>query len=114
MAWQAHYLINAGISYADKDKGYEANVSYNVQGQTLEFVGFGNRTDVYTVPFHNLSFKGSKTFGKDDKMTLSLKVSNLLNDAKEKVFKAYEAEDQIFTRLRPQRTFGLSFSYKFH
>ena len=114
MAGQAPYVINVGLSYENKDKGVQANMSYNVQGQTLEFVGFGNRTDVYSVPFHSLNFKAGKTFGKDDKMSLSFKVSNILNDDRMKVFKAYEAQDQIFSRLVPQRTFGLSFSYKFH
>jgi TonB-dependent receptor len=114
MAGQAPYVINVGLSYTNKEKGLQANASYNVQGQTLEFVGFGNRTDVYSVPFHSLNFKAGKTFGKDEKMSLSFKVSNILNDDKTKVFKAYEAQDQIFSRLLPQRTFGLSFSYKFH
>ncbi|MGB0165612.1 MAG: TonB-dependent receptor domain-containing protein [Luteibaculum sp.] len=112
MAGQAPYIINTGISYADREKGFDAGIFYNVQGPTLQFVGFGNQTDVYSVPFHSLNIKASKNFGKDDRMSASFKVSNLLNDLKEQVFQAYEAEDQIFTRLRPQRTFSLGFSYR--
>lgn len=113
MAGQAPYLINVGVSYNDTEKGLQANISYNVQGETLEFVGFGNRTDVYSVPFNSLNVKVGKTFGKDDKMNVSLKVSNLLNDDKEKVFRGFQAQDQIFQSLRPQRTLGVSFGYKF-
>lgn len=112
MAGQAPYIINAGLSYNDRENGWTGNVSYNVQGRTLQFVGFGNSTDVYSVPFHNLSLKAGKTFGKDNRMSLSVKVSNILADEKEQVFEAYNAEDQIFQRLKPMRTFGVSFGWK--
>ena len=112
MAGQAPYLINVGLSYNNKDKKILANVSYNVQGETLEFVGFGNRANVYSKSFNSLNLKVGKTFGKDDRMSVSFKVSNLLNDDKEKIFKSYQAQDQIFSSLRPQRTFGISYSYK--
>ena len=112
MAGQAPYIINTGLSYKNAKNNLTANVSYNIQGRTLEFVGFGNRANVYSVPFHNLSMKVGKTFGEDDRMSMSFKVSNILNDNKEKVFSSYEAADQIFSRLRPQRTFSVSFSYK--
>ena len=112
MAGQAPFLINTGVSYKSAEKKITANVSYNIQGRTLEYVGFGNQANVYSVPFHNLSLKVGKTFGEDDRMSLSFKVSNILNDEKERVFSSYQAQDQIFSRLRPQRTFGISFSYK--
>lgn len=112
MAGQAPYIINTGLSYKNVEKKVTANVSYNIQGRTLEFVGFGNRANVYSVPFHNLSMKVGKSFGEDDKMNMSFKVSNIFNDEKEKVFSSYQASDQIFSRLRPQRTFSISFSYK--
>ena len=111
MAGQAPYLINAGISYFNPGWKMETGVFYNVQGETLVFVGFGNRTDVYSVPFHSLNFKISKSFGKEENMKLSIKISNLLNDVKEQVFKSYEAETRTFTRLLPQRTFNIGFSY---
>ncbi|TXC78916.1 TonB-dependent receptor [Luteibaculum oceani] len=111
MAGQAPYLINAGISFDDKEKALQASVFYNVQGRTLQFVGFANQADVYSVPFNSLNLKVSKGFGPDNKMNASFKVSNLLNDMKEKVFTGYNAQDQIFTRLAPGRTFSLGFSY---
>lgn len=112
MAGQAPVILNTGLSYTDREKGLSANVSYNVQGRTLQYVGFGKQANVYSVPFHNLSFKVSQNFGKDNRLSASFKVNNLLNDTKEQVYGAYQAQDQIFTSLRPQRTFSLGFSYK--
>jgi outer membrane receptor protein involved in Fe transport len=113
MAGQAPFIVNTGLTYNNPKWKAEGGIFYNVQGETLLFVGFANRTDVYSVPFHNLSLKISKTLGKEDNISLSFKASNLVNDAKEEIFKSYQAEDRIFTRLRPQRTFSLSFGYKF-
>ncbi len=112
MAGQAPYLLNVGFSYNNREQGAQASLTYNVQGRTLQFVGFGNQTDVYSVPFHSLNLKLGKSFGKDDKWNGSFKVTNILNDMKEQVFSNYMADDQYFTRLRPQRTFSFSVSYK--
>lgn len=112
MAGQAPFLVNTGLSYTNPKWKLESGVFYNVQGETLLFVGFANRTNVYSVPFHSLNLKISKTLGKDDRMGLSFKASNLVGDVKEQIFKSYEADNRIFTSLRPQRTFSLSFSYK--
>jgi hypothetical protein len=113
MAGQAPYLVNAGLLYGNPKWKLESGLFYNVQGETLLFVGFANRTNVYSVPFHSLNLKITKTLGKEDRIGLSLKASNLLNDDKEQIFKSFEAENRFFTRLRPQRSVGLSFSYKF-
>lgn len=113
MAGQAPYLVNAGLSYGNPKWKMESGLFYNVQGETLLFVGFANRTNVYSVPFHSLNLKISKTLGKEDRIGLSLKATNLINDDKEQIFKSFESENQFFTRLRPQRSVGLSFSYKF-
>lgn len=110
MAGQAPYVINAGFSYLNPENKFEYGVYYNVQGPTLLFVGFGNRADVFSVPFHSLNLSAGKSFGKEDRMRLSLKASNLLNDEREQVFRGFQAEDQLFTRLRPQRVISLSFS----
>lgn len=113
MAGQAPFIINSGLNYANPKWKAEGGIFYNVQGETLLFVGFANRTDVYSVPFHNLSLKISKILGKNDNISLSFKATNLINDDKEQIFKSYEAENQLFTRLRPQRTFSMSFGYRF-
>ena len=113
MAGQAPYIINLGLMYNYPKWNLEGGVFYNVQGETLLFVGFANKTDVYSVPFHSLNLKVSKTLGEKENMSVSLQANNILNDDKEQIFKSFNAEDQIFSRLRPQRFYSLGFSYKF-
>lgn len=113
MAGQAPYIINTGISYTSFTTGLEAGIFYNVQGATLNFVGFGNRTDTFTVPFHSLNLNFNKAFGADERVKLNLGVQNLLNDKREAVFRSFGAEDQIFSSLAPgvRVNFGASFAF---
>lgn len=113
MAGQAPYIINTGISYNLFTKGIEAGLFYNVQGPTLNLVGFGNRTDTFTVPFHSLNFNLNKTFGADERIRANFGVENILNDKRQIVFSSYEANDQFFTNLAPgtEIKFGVSFSF---
>jgi hypothetical protein len=111
MAGQAPYLINTGLTYSNADNGWTIGAYYNVQGETLQFVGIADRPDVYTVPFHSLNFTASKAFGFENRWKIDFKAQNILNDAKESVFKNFKAEDQIFSSLLPQRSFSLGLSY---
>jgi len=113
MAGQAPYIINTGISYNNFSNGWEAGVYYNVQGPTLNLVGFGNRTDTYTVPFHALNLNINKTFGADERIRTSLGVQNLLNDKREIVFSSFGAQDQIFTQLAPGTRINFSVGFSF-
>lgn len=112
MAGQAPYLVNTGLSYGNAENGWKAGVYYNVQGETLKFVGIADRPDIYSVPFHSVNFTASKAFGPENRYNIGIKVSNLLGDEREEVFKSFGTDDQLFTRLSPQRTFSLSFGYK--
>lgn len=111
MAGQAPYIINAGLSYEDFKKGLNAGVYYNVKGPTLLFVGTGLIPDVYSEPFHNLKIKVNKSFGEEQRTTVEFEVANLLNDVQERFFRAYEAQDRIFTSLNPGVTFSLGVTY---
>jgi outer membrane receptor protein involved in Fe transport len=111
MAGQAPYIVNVGLSHMTKNKSFESGLFYNVQGPTLQFVGFNNKTDVYSVPFHSLNFNATYKFGEKDRMNLGLKVTNILNDKREQIFTGFNASDQFFTRLSPGRNFQLKFSY---
>lgn len=117
MAGQAPYVVNAGFSYNGGEKGFwkglEVGLFYNVQGSTLVYVGMVDRPDVYTVPFHSLNFNANKKFGKDGKWSVGLKVSNLLNDKKEEIFKSYNAENQYFSRLTIGTTTSLKVGFSF-
>ncbi|MBS4070077.1 MAG: TonB-dependent receptor [Algoriphagus sp.] len=113
MAGQAPYIVNTGISYNNFSNGWEAGIYYNVQGPTLNLVGFGNRTDTYTVPFHALNLNINKTFGADERIRTSLGVQNLLNDKREIVFSSFGAQDQIFTQLAPGTRVNFSVGFSF-
>ena len=117
MAGQAPYLINAGFAYNGGEEGFwkglEAGLYYNVQGQTLQYVGIVDRPDIYTVPFHSLNLNASKSFGKEDHFQVGFKIDNVLNDKKESVFKSFEANNQYFERLRPGTTFQFNVGYSF-
>lgn len=113
MAGQAPYIINTGLAYQSFVTGWEAGLFYNVQGPTLNFVGFGNQTDNYTVPFHSLNLNINKSFGADERIQAGFGIQNMLNDRRELVFQSYEAQDQIFTSLAPgvKMTFRVAFSF---
>lgn len=115
MAGQAPHIINAGISYSGNSegvwKGLDAGLFYNVQGQTLQYVGIVDRPDIYTVPFHSLNFNGTKKIGKDEKLHVGLKVDNILNQKRQSVFISHNATKQFFSNLNPGTTYQLKLSY---
>jgi TonB-dependent receptor len=113
MAGQAPYIVNTGIAYSDYTTGWEAGVFYNVQGPTLNMVGFGNRTDTYAVPFNSLNLNVNKTFGADERIRTSVGVQNLLNDKREYIFSSYGAQDQFFTQLAPGMRVNFSVGFSF-
>jgi hypothetical protein len=111
MAGQAPYIVNFGLSYDGLDNFVNAALFYNVQGETLQFVGIADRPDVYTVPFNSLNFNISKSFGDDQRMNLGFKITNILDDKRESTQQSFGAQDQIFNSISPGRTFSLSFTY---
>ena len=117
MAGQSPYLINGGLSYGGGKEGFwsrfEAGLYYNVQGSALEFVGAADRPDIYVEPFHSLNFNSSISFGKSEKMSLGLKVQNVLNEEIQLVYKSYNATNQYFERRSPGILSTLKFTYRF-
>lgn len=115
MAGQAPYIINAGLTYDGGEdgfwKGFEAGLFYNVQGITLQYVGIADLPDIYTLPFHSLNFNANKSFGRDNRTQLGIKIDNLLNDTKESVFRSFNVTDPFFTKLEPGITFHIRLSY---
>lgn len=114
MAGQAPYVINAGLIYDNSNKALSFGAYYNVKGRTLEVVGGGLFPDVYTELFHSLNLTANKSFGKDGRQSLNVKVSNLLNDVKESFYVGYKAADQVFSRYSPGTAFSIGYSYKFN
>jgi outer membrane receptor protein involved in Fe transport len=113
MAGQSPYVINGGISYDNYDTGLSAGLFYNVKGETLYIVGAGVYPDMYVSPFHSLNLSINKNLGKAQNTSINFKVSNLLNQKVEGVFKSFKAESKLYNRFSPGRAFSLGFSHKF-
>ncbi len=117
MAGQSPYLVNGGIAYNGGENGFferfEAGLYYNVQGSTLEYVGVADRPDIFVEPFHSLNFNSSVKLGKSKRVTLGIKVENILNEEVKLVYKSYKATDQYFERRSPGILSTLKLSYNF-
>lgn len=112
MAGQSPYVINAGITYAHYDAGWDAGIFYNVKGQTLAIVGIGLYPDIYDEPFHSLNFSLNKKIGIEHRASISFKASNLLNSRTESMFRAFPSEAEIYSSMNPGRSFSIGISYK--
>ncbi|GAB3007181.1 TonB-dependent receptor [Niabella terrae] len=109
MAGQAPWVINAGLSYNNIDHGIDAGLFYNVKGPVLWIVGGSLFPDVCQLPFHSLNLSIGKKIG--ERFNMDLKISNLLNQRAQKVYRSYQAADQPFETYRPGSAFGLGLSY---
>ncbi len=117
MAGQTPLIINAGLNYEGGGTGFAQDLKvglyYNVQSATLLHVGIVDHPDIYSVPFHGLNAVASKKFGKEGRMAVDLKVSNLLDQTRQEVFRSFGADDQLYSSLYGGRHFSLGFSYGF-
>jgi len=104
---QSPYMINVGLLAVDSEKQIEAGIFYNVQGPTLDFVGFGSAPDIYSEPFHNFDFTASKVFN-GDKITkkITFRAQNLLQEKTQSYYVWNEEKVGLFRSFSP----GLSFS----
>lgn len=110
MAGQAPYIINAGLTYDNPEIGFDVGIFYNVKGKTLTVVGGGLFPDVYSKPFHSLNFNLNKSLGQ---ASLNLSVNNILNDAREDFYEAFNAQNQIYEKYNPNRSVSLGIKYSF-
>ncbi|MDP3313169.1 TonB-dependent receptor [Lutibacter sp.] len=107
---QSPFLVNAGLNYNNKTMGLETGMFFNVQGKTLEVVGFGQNPDVYVQPFNSLNFNFSKTLDKEGKSSISLKVDNILDEKRQSLYDSYGAVAQPFSFRKPGIAFSLGYS----
>ena len=108
---QSPYLINLGIEYNNQEKGIQGGLFFNVQGKTLQVVGDGFYPDVYTMPFNNLNFNMIKQLKKNK--TLTFKVTNILDDARESQFIGFNKESEYFSLRNIGRTFSMNYAVQF-
>lgn len=110
---QSPFLINAGLNYNNQTIGFETGLFYNVQGKTLEVVGFGKNPDVYVQPFNSLNFNLSKTIGKEKNASVSVKVDNILDAKRESSYESFGAEKVPFSLRQPGTAFSIGYSLNF-
>lgn len=110
---QSPFLVNIGLNYNNTNLGLETGMFYNVQGKTLEVVGFGRNPDVFTQPFNNLNFNFSKTFGQDQRSKLSLKIDNILDDDRASQYESFGGARENFSFRAPGTTFSIGYSMNF-
>jgi outer membrane receptor protein involved in Fe transport len=112
MAGQAPYVVNAGITYGNRDMGLDAGLFYNVKGPTLTIVGSGLIPDVYALPFNSLNFSLNKKLGAEKRTTLEFTISNIMGERVSEVYRSYQAADMPYYSVYPARSFGIGLKYK--
>lgn len=113
MTGQAPYMVNTGFQYDNPGIGFDAGFYYNIEGETLVAVGGGLFPDVYSEPYHNLRLNLNKSLGKNNQATVSLSVSNILNEKRAEYYQGYNTENQVFSLYHPQRSISIGFTYNF-
>ncbi|PHR69411.1 MAG: TonB-dependent receptor [Lutibacter sp.] len=109
MQGQSPYIVNGSLNLYNEN--FDANLSYNVQGEKLAIVGSGIVPDVFEGSYYSLNFKTSYKFGTDSKYKLSFSVKNLLDDNFEQYFDSYKSSQEIYRSYSKKRSFSLSFNY---
>ncbi|MBR9919462.1 MAG: TonB-dependent receptor [Bacteroidetes bacterium] len=107
MFGQAPYIGNALLSYQNQ-KGWQANLSFNIVGPRISVVTRGATPDYYQMPAPDLSFNISKKFA--DVFTVRLSANNLLNTDYREIA-TYQGEEYPILVFPRGRTFSLGLSY---
>ncbi|TPV35923.1 TonB-dependent receptor [Paucihalobacter ruber] len=110
---QSPFLVNVGLNYNNTNLGLETGMFFNVQGKTLEVVGFGRNPDVFTVPFNSLNFNFSKTFGQDQRSKVSFRAENILGAERISRYESFGGARENFSFRAPGTTFTLGYSLNF-
>lgn len=115
---QSPYIVNAGLSYADADKGWNISASYNVVGRRIYIVGNVQEPDVWENHRHVIDLQIAKSF-LNQQLEIKLNVRDLL--AQDQVFyqdlnqnKKYDLKtDNRWQETNFGQTISLSASYTF-
>ncbi len=109
MFGQSPYVVNAYLNYTNPEVGFEANLTYNVNGPRLVLVVQGATPDVYEQAFNSLNLNLSKSLG--EHFILALSATNLLNDRKEQTY-SYKGVQYDFQSNTIGQTFQIGVKYK--
>lgn len=113
MGGQSPYIVNAYLNYSGKDGLLNANLSYNIQGESLFIIGNNQVPDIYTQPFHSLNLNIYKDFGVENKHRVSFNVNNILSAERKDTYKGYDGAEAVYSFLKPGRTYGVTYGIRF-
>lgn len=114
MAGQSPFLINTYFNYTDNDGKFNANLAYNVQGETLNIIGSADLPDIYTKPFHSLNLNMYRNLGSDLSSRITVGISNILGSERNNFYKSFQAGDEsVYSLFAPGRTVNVKYSYTF-
>ena len=102
---QSPYAVNASLGYDRPDRGFQANVLYNVFGRRISEVGAQGLPDVFEQPRHQLDFNIRKKFAQ---FTLKASAKNLLDSEIQ-----FKQRERIFREYKAGRSFSLGISYDY-
>lgn len=105
---QAPYIVNAVLSYADIDRGWDTAISFNVSGKRLYNISLSAVPDVYEASFPLLNYTLSKKIG--DNYQISFSAKNLLNPESRRI-QEYKGTTYITENFTIGRTFGFTVAY---
>jgi hypothetical protein len=107
MQGQPNYIINAGLSYDDQERGFYAGLFYNVTGPLLYAAGL-DLPDLYEQPAPSLDFNLTQSFAQQ--WSITFRGKNLLNP----IFRqTMSYAGQEYTYLSYTKGFDLSTSINY-
>lgn len=113
---QSPYIINAGLYYDNKDKGWNIGLNYNMFGNRILSVGDQNFATLYELTRNIVDLTVTKTVRQ--KLDIKFGISDLLNapvryaEDSDRNFKI-NSNDQVVTKYRRGSYFTLGATYKF-
>ncbi len=113
MQGQSPYIINAGLSYNDGERGWMIDVNYNRIGKRIAFVGTPINPNTWELPRNSLDLTISKSFG--EHLVLKLGMKDVLNSPVHFV-EYMVGDDQVeLTKVNyiPNRKINLGITYTF-
>jgi outer membrane receptor protein involved in Fe transport len=108
MAGQSPYIINLGLFYNNPETDWDINLSYNVVGKRIAYVGTTNNPHTWELPRNVVDFTLQKGIG--EHFSLKAGVKDILNEPVR--FAQYHGVNEnieAFTRnYKPNRQFSFS------
>ena len=112
MAGQSPYIVNLGLFYNNVEKDLDINLSYNVVGKRIAYVGTPTNPHTWELPRNGLDLTVQKGIGKN--FSVKAGVKDLLNEpVRFAQYHGVNGDVEAFTRnYTPNRQFSFSLVWK--